>query len=132
MTVVLILITHQDLRKRNIGNLYIIEICFLAILRGGLLKEFSWIEQSFGFFAVSMPMVLLNKICPKSFGSGDIKMMAAAGGFLGGCKIWKAFCVSILLTGFYILIVREVGKKKDRSTIAFGPFLSLGIFLVMW
>lgn len=131
MTIVLILITYQDWTERKIHNLYVILMLLLGIVRGCCIQRWSWLEQLLGFVSVSGPMLLVNQIFPHSFGVGDIKVTGAAGVFLGARKMWSAFCISVLFAATYIIFVKALQKEKHKDVIAFGPFLSIGIFLCM-
>lgn len=131
MTVLLIMITYKDRKERKISNFYIVFIFVLGILRGFVSDELNWIEQLGGIFSVSIPMAFLNIIYPKCFGAGDIKVVGAAGVFLGEIMVWKAFSISIFFAGIYAGINLLFQRDKRKDVFAFGPFLSLGIFLCM-
>lgn len=131
MIILLILITYQDWKERKIRNLYVILILLLGVVRGYYIQQWSWLEQLLGFLSVSGPMLLANQIFPNSFGVGDIKVTGAAGVFLGARKMWSAFYISILFAATYIIFVQALQKEKHKNVIAFGPFLSIGIFLCM-
>ena len=79
-----------------------------------------------GIFAVSLPMLVIARFTG-GFGGGDIKLMAAAGLYLGVFNIVLAFFIGAVLAAVYglLLIIRK--KFKRKSAIAFGPFLSVGI-----
>ena len=65
----------------------------------------------------------------RGIGFGDVKLMAAAGLLLG----WKLIILSLGLgcvLGSIIHITLMYVKDKDR-VLAFGPYLSLGIFISM-
>lgn len=132
MTALLFLVTYQDWKERKISNRYIISIFLIGVLRGIVREDLGWAGQFFGFFAVSVPMIVLNYMFSNSFGSGDIKMMGAAGVFLGVSKIWSAFCSSVFFAGFYLILCQIVKGDEGKRSIAFGPFLSLGIFMCIW
>ncbi len=131
MTVLLILITYQDWKERKIRNQYIILIFLIGIMKGGYIQQWGWTKQVLGLVSVSIPMFLLNQIFPNSFGMGDLKLAGAAGIYLGARKMWSAFCISIFLAGAYIIFAQGLKKHKSKDIIAFGPFLSIGIFLCM-
>lgn len=87
-----------------------------------------------GFVAVSGFLVLLSLFCEKvlkkeAMGGGDIKLMAAAGLFLGGKLVVLAFFLGCIL-GSVIHMIRML-ITKEKSMLAFGPYLSLGIFISM-
>ena len=65
----------------------------------------------------------------RGIGGGDIKLMAAAGLLIG----WKNIIIALFLgciLGSIIHIALMIILKKERM-LAFGPYLSLGIFLAM-
>ncbi len=131
MTIILALITYQDWKERKIRNLYVILIFIIGILKGIYLQQWRWSEQLLGLVSVSIPMFLLNQINHNSFGMGDLKVAGATGVFLGARKMWSAFCISVFLAGAYIIFLKILKKEKHKKTIAFGPFLSIGIFMCM-
>ena len=62
-------------------------------------------------------------------GGGDIKLMAVAGLFLGGKLVLLAFFLGCIL-GSLIHGIR-MAVTKEKSMLAFGPYLSLGVFISM-
>lgn len=85
------------------------------------------VERVIGLFCISVPLILIILVVPEGFGGGDIKMMAAAGIFLGWKATLAAFFIGLILGGAYgtyLLLVKKKGKKEH---FAFGPFLSFGI-----
>lgn len=75
---------------------------------------------------------LLGRLIYKTddaMGMGDIKLMAVCGLFLG----WRLSILSLLLSVVSAALVSLVliGLKKHgiKSTIAFGPFISIGVFI---
>ena len=73
------------------------------------------------------PLFMIDLILPGSFGGGDIKLLAIAGGLLG----WKggllALCAGFLAAGIYSVVMLTMGKMRKKDQIALGPFLCLGI-----
>jgi leader peptidase (prepilin peptidase)/N-methyltransferase len=64
----------------------------------------------------------------EAMGQGDVKMMAAMGGVLG---LWALLALGVAsVLGAVAGIVHRL-VTKDRY-IPFGPFLALGMWLVMW
>ena len=66
-----------------------------------------------------------------AFGGGDIKLMAAAGLFLGWQNTLLAMFFGIVfggIYGIYLLAAKKAGKKDH---FAFGPFLCAGIVIAM-
>ena len=118
-----------DARTREIPVGFNIFILFLGLIR--LLTDLShWSQYVIGFFAVSGFLFLLILITKgKGMGGGDMKLMAATGLLLG----WKlnilAFLIGCILASVIHLTMMAI-KKADR-TMAFGPYLSAGIYIAM-
>ena len=81
-----------------------------------------------GFFAVSLILYLVWLISKgKAIGGGDIKFLAASGLLLG----WKGIILAFLLgciIGSILHLIRMKVQNADR-TLAFGPYLSLGVLI---
>jgi len=118
-----------DARTREIPVGFNIFILFLGLIR--LLTDLShWSQYVIGFFAVSGFLFLLILITKgKGMGGGDMKLMAATG-LLLGCKLnILAFLIGCILASVIHLTMMAI-KKADR-TMAFGPYLSAGIYIAM-
>lgn len=89
-----------------------------------------WYDYVLGLFSVSGLFFLIYLLTKgRGIGGGDIKLMAAAGFLLG----WKAAILALVIgavAGSIIHIALMKIKKKER-VLAFGPYLSLGIFIAM-
>ena len=96
-----------------------------------LLSPADWLPHVIGAFCVSVPMFLLCLVIDGAFGGGDIKLMAAAGLFLGWQNTLLAMFFGIVfggMYGIYLLAAKKAGKKDH---FAFGPFLCAGIVIAM-
>ncbi len=65
-------------------------------------------------------------------GLGDVYLAAILGFLLGWKKGFLALYISFVLggiTGFFLILF---GRKKLKSKIAFGPFLVVGAFLMLF
>jgi leader peptidase (prepilin peptidase)/N-methyltransferase len=109
----------------------VLNICIgiLGILR--ICLDFSnLLEYLIGFCAVSAFLAILYYATGgRGIGGGDVKLMAAAGLFLGWKNIILALALGSII-GSIIHIVLMKACKKDR-VLAFGPYLSAGILLAM-
>lgn len=104
------------------------------------------VEALIGLMAGVLPLILMNLLGKWIFkrdgmGSGDMKLMAAVGLYLG----WELTLTAILLAvylgaifGVTFLIIRrrsqssnDDGELPSGHEIAFGPFLALGSYLAM-
>ena len=89
-----------------------------------------WYEYAAGFLAVSSLLYLVFLFTGgKGVGGGDVKLMAAAGLFLGWGKILWAFWTGAAAG---VLVQSLPGKEKGRDKrFALGPFLAAGILAQM-
>jgi leader peptidase (prepilin peptidase)/N-methyltransferase len=67
----------------------------------------------------------------RGIGGGDIKLMAVCGLILGWKLIIVAFITGCVLGSIIHLIRMKI--QKESAVLAFGPYLSLGVFIAaMW
>ncbi len=124
---VLTVVAFIDADTMEIPNGLVILILIIAIAALVCFPEPTWKNRLIGLVCVSVPMLLITIVIPGAFGGGDIKLMAAAGLFLG----WKLCLVAAFLAivagglyGIWLLATRRKGKKEH---FAFGPFLCAGM-----
>lgn len=125
---VLVAVTFIDLKYQIIPDGLVLTI-FAAGIPAAFLSGLSPWEHVIGFFAVSVLLLIIAFLSNGGMGGGDIKLMAAAGLFLG----WKLIVLSLMIAsivGAIISVGLLVLKKADRkSMVPFGPFLSIGIII---
>ena len=97
---VLLSIALIDAETQLIPNRLNAAVAVLAVLNL-LLSPARWAGALIGMVCISVPMLLLCLAIPGAFGGGDIKLMAAAGLFLGWQHTLLAMFFGILGGGFY-------------------------------
>jgi len=127
---ILIIISFIDYDTQTIPDGLVLLILALGIIHGGyqsICLGTPWYIWAIGFFAASLPLFILSLIIANSMGGGDIKLMAAAGLFIG----WKLILLSLFIGSIYGAIYSAfilIGRKGNMKTaIPFGPYLSMGI-----
>lgn len=105
---------------------------FILVL--GLIRLFTdldnWNQYVIGTFAVSgFLFILFVATKGRGIGGGDIKLMAASGLLLGWQLNIFAFLLGCCLGSVIHLSLMAI-KKADR-VLAFGPYLSMGIYIAM-
>ena len=110
------------------GTAYSIEMTnrFIAGIAHG-----PWYEYVIGFFAVSVPLLLIYIISKgRGIGGGDVKLMAAAGLLLG----WKLILLALIAGCFYGSVIHIIRMKvsKEGRVLAMGPYLAAGCLTAMW
>ncbi len=98
---------------------------------------FSWTPMTvgdhlIGAIAVSgFLLIIYFATKGRGIGGGDIKLMVAAGLFLGWKSIMLAFVIGCIL-GSIIHLIRMKVSGQDH-VLAFGPYLAAGIFIAcLW
>lgn len=124
----LIVISFIDLEHRIIPDSIVIALIIAGIFFNIVNTEITWLDSLIGFFAASIPLLIIAMIFKGGMGGGDIKLMAAAGLFLG----WRLILLSLFIASIAGSII-GIGlmvfeKKKRKDAIPFGPFLATGIF----
>jgi len=133
---ILICVCVIDWREQIIPDSLWIALAVLGMVRivcgyAGLLGDpmpVTLTDALVGAFAASTPLLILAYLTD-GFGGGDIKLMFAAGIFLGWQQVLLALSIGIVL-GATVAVVLLVLKRATRKTaIAFGPYLAIGIAL---
>ena len=99
---------------------FALAVCGVA---GTALSPAGWRGHIIGAVCVSVPMFLLCLAIDGAFGGGDIKLMAAAGLFLGWQNTLLAMFFGILGGGVYGMYLLAAKKADKKDHFAFGPFL---------
>lgn len=89
-----------------------------------------WLNHVIGLFAVSVFIyIIILATKGRGMGGGDMKLMGAAGLLLGWKEIILSFILGCIL-GSVIHVIR-MRVTKAEHTLAFGPYLSLGILITV-
>lgn len=81
----------------------------------------------FGFY-MSLWLITLGK----GVGVGDIKLGFALGLLIGLPAVTYITVLAFVMGGLYVLPLLVIGAKGMKSKIAFGPFMILAYFLVLF
>lgn len=129
VSAVLVMITVIDAYTQTIPPVLNIVLGALGLVSILTMPGISVAERVIGFFCISVPMFLIVLLVPGGFGGGDIKMMAASGILLGWKGNLAAFFFGLIIGGVYGAFLLISGKKGRKEHFAFGPCLSIGIFV---
>lgn len=95
-----------------------------------LCENINWLHSIVGFFSVSSLLYIVYIVSGgRAIGGGDIKLMAVCGFLLGPLYIAIAFFLGCTL-GACIHLLRMRFCKQNHE-LAFGPYLSMGIIIMM-
>lgn len=127
---ILVVISFIDLDYQIIPDGLVVAILILGAANA-LYEIFAlgapWYTYVIGFFAASVPLLILGLIYTDGMGGGDIKLMAAAGLFMGWKLILLSLFIGALYGGLVSIFVILVKKGSMKTALPFGPMLSLGM-----
>ena len=107
-------------------NIFILALGLIATV----IHYQDWLNHVIGFLAVSVFIyIIILATKGRGMGGGDMKLMAAAGLLLGWKEIVLAFILGCIL-GSVIHVIRMKVSKAEH-TLAFGPYLSVGILITV-
>ncbi len=129
---VLTVVAFVDADTMEIPNGLVIGILIIAVVAGICALAPAWKDRLIGLVCVSVPMLLITLAIPGAFGGGDIKLMAAAGLFLGWKLCLVATFLAILTGGLYGIWLLATRKKGKKEHFAFGPFLCVGMAVALF
>jgi len=134
---VVVVLTFIDIDFQILPNTLLIITLIPVILFIVLYRIDYIIDHLIGSFILFLIFLLIGyvgKLVYKvdSMGMGDVKYAAVIGLFLG----WKlgllAFIISFFSAALLILFLSISGKIKRKQRLAFGPFLSIGLFVAFF
>lgn len=120
-------IAYVDWKTMEIPDCMNAAVFVTGIVSSFFSSELSLEARIGGMFVVSVPMFLVAWLFPGGFGGGDMKLMAAAGVFLGWKRTLLAGVTAILAGGIYSIYLLAVKRKSKKECFAFGPFLCFGL-----
>ena len=121
-----------DINAGIVPDLAVILIAVLGVIQFIVVEGFTvpgLISRLIGLVCISVPMLVVSLLMKGAFGGGDIKLMAAAGLYLGWRLTLAGAFIGLFISGLYgiyLLIIKKAGKK---STIKLAPFLAFGLSL---
>lgn len=122
----------MDIRVRIIPNVCLYPILLLAVIRYIVLKNYVGIGSGFvAMFFACYGLLLLTRLLGFNgcFGSGDIKLLSVCVFFFGIDRNIIGFVAGWVISLFATTIVLLLMKKITmKSFIAYGPYISIGIF----
>jgi leader peptidase (prepilin peptidase) / N-methyltransferase len=123
-----LIITMIDLDTMEIPDRFHLLILTLAIIHIAFVSQLPLTDHIIGFFVISLPLYGIA-LLTNGMGGGDIKLVAVSGLLLGYTSMLVAFFIAAVTGGLFAvyLLIRKLETQK--SLIAFGPYLCLGIFI---
>ncbi len=121
------LIDHDTMIIPDGLNIALFIVCFVLCI----VRHLTVSDAVLGMLCIAVPMFILILLIPDCFGGGDVKLMFASGIALGMKYSLLAAFIGILVAGIYCIYLILTKKVSKKAHIAFGPYLSLGIFIAL-
>jgi len=127
----LIVISYIDLQHRMIPDSLVLITFSIAVIFAIFGRDISILDRFIGIFVASVPLLVLALATNGGFGGGDIKLLAAVGAFVGWKLVLLGLFIGIVFGAVVSLILVITGIKGRKDFIPFGPFLSVGFYIVI-
>jgi len=132
----LVAIAFIDAATMEIPNGLVITVAVAGIFYVSL-GNISPADALLGALAGAVPLFLTNRLTllvlkKDGFGFGDVKLMAAAGLFIGWRLMLPAFFFALVTGAAVAVFLLATGRAKRGGYMAFAPFLCLGVIFSLW
>ena len=119
-----------DINQGIVPDLLIVLIAVLGVSNFTVVEGVTAqgiINRLIAAVCVSVPMLILALLIKGAFGGGDIKLVSAAGLYLGLSLVITGSLIGFLLSGIYGIYLILFKKAKAKSRIKLAPFLAYGL-----
>lgn len=130
LLLLLVACASADVNAGIVPDLLVIAIAVLGVVYFLAAEGFSMpglISRLIGVVCISLPMLLMSLLIKGAFGGGDIKLMAAAGVYLGWKLTVAGAFLGLFISGFYAIFLLLLHKVGSKSRVKLVPFLAVGL-----
>ena len=127
--IVIAYIDHDTMEIPDSMNIAIAVCGFIAIFIG---PDIGLKSHLIGIAVAAAPLFIIAFFIEGAFGFGDVKLMAAAGLFLGWQRCLVALFIGIVAGGAYGAFLLATKRKGGKEHFAFGPALCAGVGISMF
>lgn len=126
----LIVLLFIDLQHQILPNRITYPLLAAGLIISLIKPGFSPKEALFGALVGGGSLYLIVILSGGGMGLGDVKLAAAIGSFLGWKNTVDSLFAGFLIGGLVSVFLLIMGRVKRKQPIPFGPFISIGVFLV--
>jgi Flp pilus assembly protein protease CpaA len=130
VTGLLVTISWVDLSVRRIPNPLLLALLAWAVLQALWLGKPTAVEAFLGLLVGGGLFLLLALLRRGALGAGDVKLAAVLGTVVGLPLVLPALLSGALAGGLAALLLLATRRVGRRDYMAYGPYLSLGAWLV--
>ncbi len=130
LLLLLVACASADINAGIVPDLLVMAIAALGVVHFLAVEGFSiqgLISRLIGVVCISLPMLLMSLLIKGAFGGGDIKLMAAAGLFLGWKYTLLGAFAGMFISGFYGMYLLLTKKAGASAKLKLVPFLAFGL-----
>ncbi len=131
ITALLLCLSLVDFQVRRLPNPLVLALLGWAVIQSLWLGSPTLVMAAVGLTVAGGIFLLLAILGRGALGLGDVKLAAAIGALAGYPIALVGLFVGILAGGvaaLFLLVTRRAGRK---DTMAYGPYLALGAWLVL-
>ncbi len=130
VTATLLAIGLVDWRVQRIPNLLVFVLLAWAVVQSFWSGQPTLVELIVGLFTGGGIFLLLALFSRGALGAGDVKLAAVSGALVGWPAVLVALFLSILAGGTAAGLLLVTRRATRGDTMAYGPYLALGSWLV--
>ena len=121
-----------DYKTMMIPDQLSIAIAVCGVIAVFLIPDIGLASRLLGIAAAAAPIFIIAFFVEGAFGFGDVKLMAAAGLFLGWQNALVALFIGVVTGGVCGAFLLAAKKKTGKDHFAFGPALCTGVGAAMF
>jgi len=132
-TIFLLAVFITDLELQIIPDQYVFSLMFLNLILFLLFTADSFYIRLLSGMSAGLALLFLHVVTRgRGMGLGDVKLAVFAGSVMGlfGTLVWLT--LSFVIGAVVGIVLLYMGKASFGQKIAFGPFLVVGFFIVMF
>lgn len=129
---ILLVLSMIDIDIKEIPNGIILAILIIGVISFFVNDgpEVIWWHKLLGLVAMSVPFLIIG-IITGGIGGGDIKLLFAAGLFMGWKLIILGGLLGVIIGGILAVILMITKKAKKKTEMPLGPSLALGFAIAI-
>lgn len=126
----LLLMSIQDIRKREISNKYIVLLAIFSMIGGYVVRQLSWMDM-LGGCSMGLCLVGISVLTREQIGAGDGLVVAALGLLIGAMKTLSMLSIASLLMAMVAIVLIVIRKGNKKMKLPFLPAISVGYVVCM-
>lgn len=128
--ILLLVMSIQDIKKREISNRYIVILAMVCICGGLFFEQLSGMDVLSGC-SIGLCLVGISVLTQEQIGIGDGLVVGALGLLMGGIKTITLLSIASLLMAALSIILIMFRRGTRKMKLPFLPAISVGYVLCL-